>query len=182
MNFLAFYVLASNFIVFWGFGLMSLFSFYQDDAPGGVYAIFLLGMVVVGTVISMLPFLIPLLVTAVLGFTILSYGDDIWLFSFLGTALFLGSVGLLFLYEKAGIDGLKARYWRHLWTHKSALEERIGASSPYVEMESEDNWRLLYYPILAPFLHFGLAMKEQEALQKAQEEARKAAGEKVEQA
>lgn len=170
MNFLTFYTLASNFLAFWGLSIAMFLGLIEMGAPGGSYVVQLIGMVVVAAVISLMPFIVPMLVTAFVGLFIASHGEGVWLLEFFGAALLLGSLGLLLLFGQVNIDSLKARYWKHMWTHKSPLENRIGASSPYVEMESGDNWRLFFYPVLAPFLHFGLAMREQEAIQKSRKE------------
>ena len=154
MNFLTFFALASNFLVFWGLSLSAFFLLIAEEASGGSYVVLLLGMVVIASVISLLTFIVPMLVTTLLGLSAMALGEGVWILEFLGTALLLGSLGLLFLYGQVNLDSLKARYWRHMWTHKSPLEEKLGASSPYVSTEMDDELFTFFFVVIWPFILF----------------------------
>ncbi len=158
MNFLVFYVLATNFIVFWGFwGFMA----YNTSKHGvAIYPFLLLLIFISGLVVSALPFIIPTLVTAFLGMMIWGHGKGYWPMELIGSTLFVSSVFFLFVFATVNLDSLKARYWRKMYLHRSPLEKRLGAETPYIEMEVDENWALFFYPILAPILHLYARFKE----------------------
>lgn len=156
MNLLTLFALVSNFLVFWGVSLSILVVFIIDNAHGGAMFLLLLSMAIAAMIISVMPYFIPAIVTVVLGIFVIAHGDGIWLLEFLGTAMLLSALAILHLLGQADFDSLKARYWRHMWTHKSPLEATMGASSPHVTTEMDGNFVTFFLPVLWPFFLYSI--------------------------
>ena len=161
MNVLTFYVLATNFLGFWTFVLYMLWQYHLANESGVVFFLAFVSFVIVAAVISLLPFILPTIGAIVIGAWVMGVGEGVWLLEFIGGALLFGGIGVMFLFGQVSLDSLKARYWRHMWTHKSPLENRMGASSPHTTMESDGDWRIFFFPVIAPFLYLGMKMEEE---------------------